>query len=138
MATKRTSNDELIKELISLVFQEMYTGNIKIAALADQLALSPSQLNRRVKDITGKSVSAFVMELRINKVKEMLKMFPCYTITEVAHAAGFSDLSHLTHCFHGHTGMSPTEYIQSGAYKEDHLEDPILHHFIREIEKKRR
>lgn len=113
MAIKRTNDDLLMTQLNSCVHQEMYTGDIKIATLARKLFLSPSQLNRRVKQMTGKPVSAYVMDLRINHAKEMLAMSPLHTITDVAYACGFADIAHLTHSFRDHTGMSPSEYIQS-------------------------
>jgi len=37
------------------------------------------------------------------------------TVTEIAYAVGFKDLSHFRKCFHREYGMSATEYITMHA-----------------------
>ena len=105
MSTKRMSNEELFERLIAIVCDEMHHGDLSLDAIASRLALSPSQLNRRVKDSTGIPVSTFVMRLRI----------------EVAALCGFADSSHFAHAFRRVRGLSPSAYIDSLAKDNDHL-----------------
>jgi len=119
MSIKIVSNKELFKSLISMIYEGMTVGRIDIATLSNKLSLSPSQLNRRVKGMTGMTVSAFIMDIRIYESKQLLALSPEYTITDVAYACGFTDPSHFTKSFRSHTGMTPTEYIHSTVKDEE-------------------
>ncbi len=122
MSIKNISNKELMSSLISIIYEEMSSGRIDVATISGRLSLSPSQLNRRVKAMTGMTVSTFAMDLRIYEAKQLLSHSPEHTITDVAYACGFSDLSHFTKSFRNHTGMTPTEYVHSTAKDDEDFE----------------
>lgn len=121
MSTKRMSNEELFERLIAIVCDEMHHGDLSLDAIASRLALSPSQLNRRVKDSIGIPVSTFVMRLRIEQAELLLAQSPRYSVSEVAALCGFADSSHFAHAFRRVRGLSPSAYIDSLAKDNDHL-----------------
>ena len=53
MSTKRTTNEQVFSKIIEYVYAHMQHGAISIEAMADAVSLSTSQLNRRVKEVTG-------------------------------------------------------------------------------------
>jgi len=70
---------------------------------------------RYVQDLlheTGVSFTERVMELRLQKARQMLECgdHGNRPITDIAFAAGFGDISHFNRCFRGRFGASPTQY----------------------------
>ena len=137
MSTKNVGNKDLIKSLISLVYSQLPNGRFDIAFVSDKLSLSPSQLNRRVKGITGMTVTAFIMKLRINEAKKLLAKSPKYSISDVAFSCGFTDPSHLAKTFKKHTGMTPTEYAHNTS-KDDEDFESFIRTEIKKASNKRR
>ena len=129
MSIKVISDEQLFELLIRVFYQKMSTGFIKTQTIASELALSPSQLNRRIKAATGKTASTFLMQLRVDEAKRQLANFPNISILEVAHRCGFSDSAHFNHVFHRFEGMSPSQYVHNLFYKKD-FEKKLL--FIKE------
>ena len=113
MSIKANSDEQLFEHLIRVLYQRMPTGFVNMHTIATELALSPSQLNRRIKAATGKTASVFLMQLRIDEAKRQLAKFPNISIFEVAHRCGFSDSAHFNHVFHRYEGMAPSQYVHS-------------------------
>ena len=111
MSIKANSDEQLFEHLIRVLFQRMSSGFVSTQTIAAELALSPSQLNRRVKAATGKTASVFLMQLRVDEAKRQLAKFPNVSIFEVAHRCGFSDSAHFNHVFHRFEGMAPSQYV---------------------------
>jgi len=114
MSTLRYSNEQLFERLIAFVHKELPTGEVCMTMIADHLFLSTSQLNRRVKSVTGFPVSVFIMNLRIAKAQDLLTHSPNYSMADIARLCGFADTAHFSHSFRRKMGMSPTQYKNSG------------------------
>ena len=112
MSIKLYSDELLFELLVSAVFECMSECDVSIATLSKKLALSSSQLNRRVKCALGISASAFVMQLRIQEAKRLLGMYSRLPIGEVALSCGFTSTSHFSHVFRRIEGISPTRYVE--------------------------
>lgn len=113
MSVKNYSDEQLFELLIANIFREMRKGNVSIKHISQLMPLSSSQLNRRVKEARGTTISEFVMQIRLNEAKRLLAMPSKYTINDVARMCGFADTSHMGHAFRRKTGISPTKYQES-------------------------
>ncbi len=113
----------------------MSRGEVDVKTLAAELALSSSQLNRRVKIATGLPVSAFVMRTRLDESKRLLAKYPVVSVTEVARRCGFADAAHFSHVFRNHEGMSPTQYANSHSHDSSDLAAFIQQQVEREAAK---
>ncbi len=80
---------------------------------ADDLAklgyMSVSSLNRKFKSETGKTPIEYLIDVRIEHSKALLRR-QNIPITEIAVRCGFSSSSHFSSCFASHTGVTPSEY----------------------------
>jgi signal transduction histidine kinase/ligand-binding sensor domain-containing protein/DNA-binding response OmpR family regulator len=83
--------------------------------LADAINLSRSQLYKKMKGLTGLSVSIFIRNIRLRKAAQIL-MQGNRTISEVAYSVGFSDPGYFTKCFKEMYSKSPSEYLQQVHY----------------------
>ncbi|MBR5686317.1 MAG: response regulator [Muribaculaceae bacterium] len=79
----------------------------------DKVALSfkmgESQLRRRLQRLTGKTVTAYVTQLRMEKAKNLLQSRPDLLIGEVAEQCGFVDVAYFSRVFRQYYGMTPTQ-----------------------------
>jgi AraC family transcriptional regulator len=76
--------------------------------------MSPFHFCRSFKKITGHTPMQFVVRLRIERSKKLLKFHSkSMSISQVAYAVGFYDSSNLNRHFKRLTGLTPTEFIQS-------------------------
>ena len=79
--------------------------------LCAEMCLSESQLGRKLKAMTGHTISSFVMRARLNKAKQLLSRRD-RSIKEVAFACGFSDLSYFSRSFRKVFGYTPSEFLK--------------------------
>lgn len=82
--------------------------NITIDKLSVFVNMSERNLCRFVKERKGISIHQYIMQQRINKAIEFIKMKK-YTLSDVAFMTGFSSTSHLCKSFKKHIGKTPSE-----------------------------
>ena len=79
---------------------------LRLAALARALNMSPSWLSHQFTEQVGMPLRRYVLWQRLwRAVESALKGSP---LTEAAHAAGFSDSSHLSRTFRATFGVAPS------------------------------
>lgn len=78
--------------------------------LAQQAGYSKNQFIRLFKQFTGKTPYEYILDIRINKAKNLL-LTSNASITETALALGYNDLNHFSSQFYKKTGMYPSNYI---------------------------
>jgi AraC-like DNA-binding protein len=61
------------------------------------------------KQATGHSLNRYLTIYRINQAKRLLMDTPL-SVTEIASAVGFGDLSHFFHTFKSETGLTPSSF----------------------------
>lgn len=96
-------------------YMEDHIGeNVSLGDLAQAACVSRFHFARMFRVSTGKSPMAFLLRLRIERAKEMLRGGNA-KIAEVAAALGFFDQSHFARSFRRVTGLSPREFMHEGA-----------------------
>ena len=76
--------------------------------LADLVGLAPSYLSRLFNQETGQSVSQYIMQLRVEKGRDLLIHTPM-KVDEISNYIGFKQ-SYFTKCFKAKYQLSPLEY----------------------------
>lgn len=79
------------------------------AELARKMALSESQLNRKVKALTGKTLSLFIRNVRLQQAKTLLQTTGM-NVSEVAYVVGFTDPNYFSLAFSEAFGVAPSSY----------------------------
>lgn len=77
--------------------------------IANYVFLNAAYLSRLFKKELGMSLSEYILEARINKVKPLLEETNI-KISEVALSVGYTNFSHFTRMFKKATGLTPFEY----------------------------
>lgn len=88
-----------------------YTGNVRLAELAQVSDLSPYHLTRLFTASVGVPPHAYQVQLRVDHAKRVL-LGGRWGVSDAAHEAGFFDLSHFSRHFKRHVGVSPGVYAR--------------------------
>lgn len=89
--------------------EENYMQECGLAEVAAHVHLNPSYFSSLFKKETGESVTGYVLKLRMQKAKLLLKSTDM-RIFEISEAIGFNDSNYFTNTFNKMTGLSPKEF----------------------------
>jgi YesN/AraC family two-component response regulator len=103
------ANLEFLQIITSIIHSEINNPELNSSYLADKMAMSISQLSRKINGITGYSTISYVLKLKLNKAKKMLAD-ESILISEVSDACGFYDASYFSRIFKKEFGVSPSHY----------------------------
>lgn len=110
----RENATECVKEFISKnLDKDLSRGN-----LAKEVYLSEDYLSRTFKMETGKSLTVYIAEKRMEKAREYLENSNL-TISQIALEVGYHNFSYFSKTFRDITGFTPNEYRNNKKpYKE--------------------
>ncbi|MEO0333486.1 MAG: helix-turn-helix transcriptional regulator, partial [Bacteroidota bacterium] len=97
-----------IQKLEEVVEANLQNDQFSVEALADQMNMSRSNLQRKLKQAARQTANQFIREYRLERSMELLKKED-KTITEIAYEVGFSSQSYFTTCFTEYYGYPPGE-----------------------------
>ena len=97
------------KFLINYFFDHMMDSNVRMEDLCEQVHLSPSQLNRVIRDMFGTTFKQKMIDVRICYAKYFLR-FSDLTISEIAKRTNFTEDSNFSLFFKQHCGLTPSAY----------------------------
>ncbi|MBC2727353.1 AraC family transcriptional regulator [Desulfosporosinus sp.] len=100
--------DKSIRKAIELL-QDNYNKDYTLEEVAKAANISPYHFIRVFKQQTGKTPFIFLLDIKLEKAKEMLKNKKL-SITEVCYASGFKSMSHFATVFKKKNGVSPSSY----------------------------
>ncbi len=103
---------KIISKPVILCLDYIYSHihyRITIKELAAYLNLSESYLSRLFKKEMGVSVSDYILDLKIDKAKNLLQ-YSQYTIPDISNYLAFSSQSHFIQVFRKKTGLTPFKY----------------------------
>jgi len=98
-----------INKIQQIILKHLDNEKLSVENLAFEIGLSRSQLLRKVKASTGKTVSEFIKEIRLNEALKLLKESD-YTASEISYRVGFSSPAYFNKCFHDNFGVTPGDF----------------------------
>ncbi|MDX1429788.1 MAG: response regulator, partial [Rhodothermales bacterium] len=90
------------------VEEHIANSNFGVEWLADEMALSSRQLQRRMKSLTGLSAAGYIRLMRLKRAMQLLER-RAGSVSEVAFSVGFRDAAHFSKLFKQTFGMLPSE-----------------------------
>jgi len=100
-----------LSEVELIIQREVANSRFKVSDLAYELAVSKSQLLRKIKSITGLTPEQFVREVKLQKARSLLENRAYATISEVAYAVGFETSEYFSKRFAIRFGKRPADYF---------------------------
>lgn len=95
-----------VKKLLRLL-PELLEEDVRLSALAARVELSEGRLSHLFGEEVGLPLRPYILWLRLQRAAEHLQRGA--SLTQAAHAAGFTDSAHLSHAFRRTFGLSPSE-----------------------------
>lgn len=108
--------DDFLDKALQMIQSNLGNENFRVAALAEELFMSRSQLFRRIKDRTGLSPSEWLKNQRLEHAHQFLAQTDM-NVSEVAMKSGFKDLGHFSRSFRQKFGYPPKQLKQSQNIK---------------------
>jgi signal transduction histidine kinase/DNA-binding response OmpR family regulator len=96
----------------SVIMDNILSREFGVEELSKEIGISRVHLYRKIKQVTGLSVSEYIRAVKLNKSKELMNKGGL-TISEVAYASGFTSPSYFTKCFKNQYDMAPSDYMNS-------------------------
>lgn len=84
-------------------------GDLSLSSLADMVYFNPKYLSRLFKQFSSMNLSDYILEVKLNKAKELLKQNRM-KIHEIAEYVGYYSAPYFTRFFKRATNMTPQEY----------------------------
>ena len=111
-STLSEQDQQLLHQVMECVKKGIENGKLSIETIASDVCLSRSQLNRRVKAITGVTTQQYVNRVRLEQARELLAN-PTLQVSEVAYQCGFDDVASFSRSFRRAFGVSPSQHRNS-------------------------
>ncbi|MDR7209558.1 two-component regulator propeller domain-containing protein [Flavobacterium piscis] len=100
---------KLIDKIVDVIDANLDVENFNVHDLAFHLGMSYSLVYKKIKKITGKSVSEFTRNVRLRKVATLL-ITTDLQISEAASIAGFGDIKYFRKHFQQFYNLNPSEF----------------------------
>ncbi|MBO6573878.1 MAG: response regulator [Rhodothermales bacterium] len=102
-----------VEQLTSIAEEHLGNAAFGVEWLADEMSLSPRQLQRRVKGALGLTTSAFLRMLRLQTAATLLERQS--SVASAASRVGFRDADHFAKLFRQMYGVPPSAYANATA-----------------------
>lgn len=106
-ASVPSKEDTFILSVKAVFGEKMDDPQFDVQVLSRALNLSRSQLRRKVKALTGRSLSVYLRSLRLRKARQLL-LSSNLPMKAIAYDVGFSSPSYFSTCYAEEFGESPT------------------------------
>ncbi len=101
---------QFLQRVVETIEKHIADDNFNADMLSKEVGLSRMQLYRKLRGLTDQTVHEFIRSIRLKRAVQLLEQRRM-TITEVAYAVGFNDLTYFARCFRKQYQKSPSEYI---------------------------
>ncbi|WP_421753329.1 response regulator [Croceimicrobium sp.] len=99
-----------LQKLETCLEREFSNPSFGVENLADEVAMSKTHLNRKLKALLGISANKLIQNFRLDKAKGMLQQKEG-NVSEIAFACGFNSAAYFVKCFKDKFEETPGQYI---------------------------
>jgi AraC-like DNA-binding protein len=107
----KSRDEKFLTQLMDFIEDKWHKSDFDVSFFSKALGYSKSQLNRKLKNLTGHSPNNFLKEFRLHKALQLLYRQKG-NISEVAFETGFNSAAYFSKCFFVKYHILPSKYIQ--------------------------
>lgn len=112
------SSRNFVEQSVAYI-KEHYTEDLSLERIADRFFLNQAYFSRLFKQYTGNTFTDYLIELRMEKAKELLALGK-YKVYEVSKMVGYQSEKYFFRIFKQYTGCSPAEYYRGRSINENY------------------
>jgi YesN/AraC family two-component response regulator len=105
-------DQKFLQKAISAVEAHISDPDLDLEQFVMEVGVSRMQLYRKLHALTDMTVKEFIRDIRLKRAAQLLKQ-DTMTVSEIAYAVGFKDVSHFGKCFRQAYGINAKEYKKS-------------------------
>jgi signal transduction histidine kinase/ligand-binding sensor domain-containing protein/CheY-like chemotaxis protein/AraC-like DNA-binding protein len=105
-------DQEFLEKIIAYIEANIKDTQLGVDSIAEIFNLSRTQIYRKIKALTGKSVVEFIRTVRLKKALQLMDTQK-YSLSEIAFEVGFNSASYFTRAFKETYGKAPSAYSKS-------------------------
>lgn len=107
-AFESTGKKYVVEQILNY-FEDHYNEKISLDQIAENMYLSPFYISRIFKSETGDTPIRHLINIRLEKARELLEGGYVESIQEVAAMVGYDDAYHFSKLFKKHYGITPSQ-----------------------------
>ena len=107
--TVNSIDQKFLESLIDLLEANYSVPEFGVPQIQDALAMSKTQLHRKVKALTNEAPGELLRNFRLKRAAQLLSQ-KADTVTQIAYQVGFNNLSYFAKCFKERYEVSPSSY----------------------------
>ena len=134
-AKEISMDDVFLNRIREYVLDNISNEEFSLESLSSEIGYSRSQIHRKLKRITGKSLSAFVKEIRLDEALRLLKI-KAGTVSDIAYRTGFSSPAYFNKCFTDYYGVTPGEVGKQVIQMQNKITEK-QHNFWQELKRRK-
>jgi signal transduction histidine kinase/DNA-binding response OmpR family regulator len=100
-----------LRKCAAIIEKHLTETEYSVEQLSAEVGLSRVHVYRKIKHLTGLSVSEFVRNIKLKKAAVLLRESG-KTVAEISYDIGFSSPSYFSKCFKDLFKVTPSEYVQ--------------------------
>jgi signal transduction histidine kinase/ligand-binding sensor domain-containing protein/DNA-binding response OmpR family regulator len=104
-----TKDEEFIQNVKAILDENIANTDFNVSMLSKEINISPAQLYRRLKALSGYSPVEFIRLVRLQKAYSLLNSHN-KTVKEICYLTGFNNLSYFIKCFKEQFGETPAHF----------------------------
>ena len=103
------ADQAFVDRLTDIIYSQISDPSLNSDKIAEKMCISKSQLNRKVRVITGSNTTVYILHVRMEKAKRMLSSNDM-PIGDIAMQCGFEDSGYFGRVFKQTFQMTPSQY----------------------------
>ncbi|OGF50030.1 MAG: hypothetical protein A2231_07350 [Candidatus Firestonebacteria bacterium RIFOXYA2_FULL_40_8] len=109
LITRRHKEYGRVVERLIVYLKNNFNKKVKLEDISREIKLNPHYIEKIFKIETGVTISEYLISLRIDKAKELLRDIG-NNVNDVAYKIGYNDVSYFCKLFKRKTNLTPREY----------------------------
>lgn len=105
-----SQDEKILERVVACIEKHIANSELNVDMVCQETGMSHSVLYRKIKKLTGQTVSEFIRTVRVRRAEQLLRTKK-FSVSEVMYETGFSNHSYFSKCFRKLYKMSPKEYI---------------------------
>ena len=103
----QTPEEQFVQRFHSIVRENLDDETLSVEIIADKMAMSRTQLYRKIKQLTNYSPNEIIRNVRLQEARTMLSK-GTMSVSEIAYRTGFTSPSYFTKCYTEFFGELPS------------------------------